>query len=43
MCVLYLPEATQFDQLLETFGKRMPVEKWCWSTPGIMVQPMQQS
>ena len=43
MCALYLPEATQFDQTLETFGKRMPAEKWCWSTPGIMVQPRQQS
>jgi hypothetical protein len=33
MCVLHLPEATQFDQLLETFGKCMPVQKWCRSTP----------
>jgi hypothetical protein len=43
MCALHLPEATRFDQVLKTFGKRMPVQKWCWSNPGIMVQLMQQS
>jgi hypothetical protein len=42
ICAL-LHEATQLDQLFGTFGKSMPVQKWCWSTPGIMVQMMKHS